>query len=134
MPKDDLHKLLVTILSAPSLEVITTTCVHSMACIYDTNELRWDPGEFGELLGAPTLQVPSLPGHTFTELRELRLHWDGLSLLWINALLHLPRRLEVLHLQMNGKRHAHHPVLESMPLNSAIRPVANSLRELAIHP
>lgn len=127
-------------MSVPTLEVITATCVQSLASIYDVDGLRWDvgdvhwdPGEFGELLAAPTLQVPSLPGHTFTDLRELRLHWDGLSSLWINALLRLPRRLEVLHLQLNGNRHAHHPILESMPLDCALRPVAGSLRTLAIY-
>ena len=148
MPRDDLHQLLLTVLSVPTLEVTTATCVQNLASIYDDDELRWDvgdvhwdvgvvhwdPGGYGELLAAPTIQVPSLPGHAYTELRKLRLRWDGLSSLWINALLRLPRKLEVLHLQMNGNRHAHHPVIEFMPLDCALRPVPGSLRTLAIYP
>ncbi|MBE3042693.1 hypothetical protein IMZ48_08990 [Candidatus Bathyarchaeota archaeon] len=130
VPRDVVDDLLCAVMSAPSLETVTATYARDLADFYHVGEYHHIPP--GPRLARP---LPILGSSRCTDLRELRLHWDHLSLDWLSALLRLPRSLEVLHLQLSRSN----PLVQkdgrpAVPLNSALRPVAHSLRELTIFP
>lgn len=125
--------MLCVVLSVPWLEAVAVTCIQDQPDIYDVSEFWREPSGFEDLLVAPSRRLPDLYGNKCTDLRELRLHWNGLPLSWVSALLELPRRLEALHLQVNGHRLSYHP-RDDIPLNSALRPVVDTLRKLVIYP
>lgn len=83
----------------------------------------------------PPEPLPALPVSRCTNLRELRLRWDGLPLPWLSSLLRLPRRLEIFHLEIS----LHHTAQYSddvaiPPLDTVLKPVADTLRTLSMIP
>ncbi|SPO02485.1 uncharacterized protein DNG_05158 [Cephalotrichum gorgonifer] len=142
VPEETIDQLLYTLLSAPALKAVTAT--------YIQDSFK------GSTQGIRSLDCPPpiLSCTRYTDLQELHLHWDHLSLRRLSTLLHLPRNLEVLHLRFNSSRplNCHDLVMDrfdaegsmisqgaavnytgaAMHMNEALRPVAHSLRELAI--
>lgn len=131
VPVADIAQLLCTILSAPSIEAVTFTYDSIPTDRYSGEDSRPGSPVFQDLIDVPPPAPSLLGGSRCTDLRELHLHWDHLSLPWISALLHLPRNLEVLHLQINPVNALSHRPIH---LNPALRPVADTLRELTLYP
>ncbi|KAL4873626.1 hypothetical protein BDV12DRAFT_192068 [Aspergillus spectabilis] len=67
----------------------------------------------------------------FTDLQTLILQWDALLLPLLSTLIQFPRTLEALTLHISG-RYDHALRGPGMTLDSALSPVANSLRELEL--
>lgn len=133
VPEETVDELLYTLLTTLALDAVTANHVRDISESHESDKTFY---------GRPSVDrpLPILPRSRCTELRELRLHWDHLSLRRLSTLLHLPKRLEVLHLLFSSsQRLNYHGSINrysnkkaAMHLNSALRPVAHSLRELTI--
>lgn len=142
VPGDLIDQVAFAVLSAPALEIVTVnytqnTSYHRGMCDYPQEEY------YEESSPEPPLPPPAFPHPpypTCTDLRELHIYVDNLSLRNLWALLHLPRNLEVLHLRLDVGRFSPDNVLlwdggrqytRIWHLSDALKPAAHSLRELA---
>ena len=122
-----LDQLICTLLTAPSLEVLSATYARDLP-ESDPLDEHYRPPSFS------AYRLPALPTSRCTDLRELHIRWDGLSLYSLSLLLQMPRNLEILHLHFSTSCYYNPFRGVSMNLNEALKPVAHSLRELEIFP
>lgn len=120
-----LERLICTLLTAPSIEALSATYARDLP-ESDPLDKRYRAPSFTAYL------FPPLPTSRCTNLRELRLRWDGLSLHSLSLLLHMPKNLEVLQLHFSISCSPNHDGGMRMCLEEALKPVAHSLRELEI--
>jgi len=115
------RRILCNLLSTPSLEIVKA--------FYSQHY----PGT-QEPIVQVGLQPPRvLTASQATRLKELYLRWDGLSLPVLSTVLGPLRKLEILYLEFSLSYSMSAPEV-AMSLDSALQPVAETLRELTILP
>ncbi|KAI9372623.1 hypothetical protein BJX61DRAFT_435586 [Aspergillus egyptiacus] len=125
LTQDAQQKLLLMLLSVPQLETLIALQRMPESVYRTTFKDR-------VLFSIPTREPPpALKEARCTQLRNLVLHWDGLSLPWLATLLRPPRSLEQLSLilSLNYKYNRRPP---EVALDSALETVSGSLKVLDI--
>ncbi|KAF5008882.1 hypothetical protein FDECE_4906 [Fusarium decemcellulare] len=133
-PKDPLRRMMKKIAEG---NWMTDKLMHYLW--YEQNWImskeRWlslGPTHYGESIAQPQ-PLPALEKANFTNLRELIMRWDGLSLSSLSKLLHAPQQLQILVVEFSLLTARRFPVAD-LPLDLALVPVADTLQTLTVKP
>ncbi|KAJ3550349.1 hypothetical protein NM208_g26 [Fusarium decemcellulare] len=131
VPLQTRERLLLTLFSAQSLQTLDLWYEQS----WIMSKERWlslGPTHHGESI-ALSRPLPALEKANFTNLRELIMRWDGLSLSTLSKLLHAPQQLQILVVEFSLLT-AGRFLVADLPLDLALAPVADTLQTLTVKP